>query len=56
MKISDARDSIHETDWITTHPHPTPPERERADPHTILRQATKGGKGKHPPTKGDLTS
>ena len=56
MKISDARDSIHENNWITTHQHPTPLERERANPHTILHQATKDGKGKHSPPKGELIS
>ena len=48
MKSSDARDPIHETDWITTHQHPTRSERERAGPHTIPHQATKDGKEKHP--------
>ena len=56
MKISDARDPIHETDWITTHQHPTSSERERAGSHTILHQATKDEKGKHPPPKRDLIS
>ena len=47
MKISDARDSIHETNWITTHQHPTPLEREWVDHHAILHQTTKDGKGKY---------
>jgi len=49
--IDDDRDSIDETDWITTHQRPTRSERERADPHIILRQATKDGKGQVPSPK-----
>ena len=56
MKSSDARDPIHETDWITTHQHPTRSERGRVDPHIILHQATKDGKGKYPPPKRELIS
>jgi hypothetical protein len=47
MKISDARDSIQETNWITTHQQSTPLEREWVDHHTILHQTTKDGKGKY---------
>ena len=48
MKVSNARDSIYETDWITTHQRLTRSERERAGPHTILRQASKYGKVRTP--------
>ena len=51
MKVSEACDSIAETDWISTHQSPTRPERERDDPHVILRQATKDGKGRYSPPK-----
>lgn len=49
MKASNARDSIYETDWITTHQRLTRSERERAEPHIILRQASKYGKVRNPP-------
>lgn len=48
MKARNARDSIYETDWMTTHQRLTRSERERAEPHTILRQAIKFRKGKPP--------
>ena len=48
MKVGNDRDSIYETDWITTHQHLTRPERERAEPHTILLQASKYEKGRTP--------
>ena len=48
MKVGNDLDSIYETDWITTHQRLTRSERERAEPHTSLLQASKYEKGRAP--------